>query len=61
MALEVYVLVVEAYGAALLNLLCFNHQGLVERMLPVGDVGVQSLPTWLPDMDLNYSLLGSLK
>ena len=45
LALEVYVLVVEVYGATLLNLLGFNHQGLVVQMLLVGDVGVQFLRT----------------
>ena len=32
-ALEVFVLVVKVYGAALLNLLSFNHQELVMLML----------------------------
>ena len=53
MALVVYVLVVEVCGAALLNLLSFNHQVLTMQMLLDGDgtinyhnvdAGVRSLP-----------------
>ena len=53
LAPEVYVLVVGVYGAVQLNLLSFNHQGLVVQMLQDGgsanfyhtaDAGVRFLP-----------------